>query len=399
MKKLALYFLLVCLAKFAGAQTESILYSFQSNATDGSTPMAGLVMDASGNFYGTTYSGGSNGTGTLYEISAGVESVLESFVAPGKSGPENGDSALIFDAAGNLYGTTALGGYVQGAQNGGTAFEYTHTSKGPELKFLRAFGGENAPGSPHGAIFDAAGNLWGASLGGGRGGCGVIWELLPTTSGAWSMSQRGDFCFLKVGYAGFDPVGQLAMDASGNFYGATSAGGKGGKGTVYQFNPSTNNITYLVNFNGSDGATPSAGVLLDSLGNLYGTTTAGGSQGMGNVYELSPNGQGGWTETVLFTFSGSNGQAPGALTFDASGNLYGTTASGGTFSGGTAFKLSPPASLATSGWTLTTLWNFGGSGDGRTPVGALILDASGNLYGATQAGGASSVGTVFEIIP
>jgi uncharacterized repeat protein (TIGR03803 family) len=377
------------------AQTETILYSFGATPADGANPAAGPVFDASGNLYGSTYYGGTNDTGTIYEVPAtGGESVLADCPVNGTTGSLYPNSALIFDEAGNLYGTSAGGGLAY-SNYGGTDFEVSRLPNGSFAikRFSNdLFGGENDLGTPAGLIFDSAGNLWGTALGGFGRASGTVYELVKS-AGSWERLERYSFPKSESGQS--NPTPGLVFDASGNLYGKTMTGSAGHKGTVYELAAPNYTFSSLLSFNGFDGNEPTAGVILDASGNLYGTTTAGGPLGMGNVFELSPNGNGGWTERVLFNFNGADGQAPGALTFDSFGNLYGTTASGGATSGGVAFKLSPASGL----WTETILHNFGSLGDGSTPVGALIFDSLGNLYGATEAGGANGLGTVYEIEP
>jgi len=196
---------------------------------------------------------------------------------------------------------------------------------------------------------------------------------------------------------GQTPMGSLFADAAGNLYGTTSGGGTQGVGTVFELSPSGAE-TILHNFGSvtNDGQTPLGNLIADSAGNLYGTTSAGGAHGMGTVFELSPNG----TETVLYSFGNSpDGQNPHAgLVFDTAGNLYGTTLNGGANSGGTAFELSPSPA---GGWTETVAYSFGSSGpsDGLKPLGNLVIDSGGNLYGTTSMGGTFGGGTAFELGP
>ena len=197
----------------------------------------------------------------------------------------------------------------------------------------------------------------------------------------------------------------LLLDSAGNVYGTTSAGGSNNNGTVFELTPPGHGQTgwtdiVLANFNGSNGATPWAGLIADKAGNLYGTTSSGGASGKGTVFELTPpaKGQTAWTETILHSFNKTDGRAPaGRLLFDAAGNLFGTTANGGAADDGVAFELMPPAAGKTA-WTEKVLFVFTG-GNGRVPLTDLIADKAGNLYGTTEAGGASDLGTVFALTP
>jgi uncharacterized repeat protein (TIGR03803 family) len=232
--------------------------------------------------------------------------------------------------------------------------------------------------------------------------------LFVTSTGA-AAQERVLHSFGSGPDDGSTPVAGLIFDAAGNLYSTTSGGGTYGPGTVFELTPAgTETVLYSFGAFG-DGVSPYAGLIFDAAGNLYGTTYGGGAYqcslgaGCGTVFELSPNGTGGWTETVLHSFgNGTDGAIPSAgLIFDAAGNLYGTTAYGGDYGGyngdGTVFELSPNGS---GGWTETVLHNFHYNGtDGVSPYAGLIFDAAGNLYGTTREGGTSSYGTVFEITP
>ena len=311
----------------AHAQTYNVLHSFSGGA-DGKTPY-GLVRDQAGNLYGTTASGGASNSGTVFKLDAsGTETVLYTFTggADGKLpiGP------LVLDPSGNLYGTTNDGGK-------------------PYACFLGYFG------------------------------CGVVFKLDAAGEGTVLYTFTG-------GTDGGEPysVG-LVRDASGNLYGTTAAGGTSDEGTVFKLD-TTGKETVLYSF-GSGGVEPFAGLVRDASGNLYGTTTNGGS-GFGVVFKLDTAGK----ETVLHKFTGgADGAVPYAgLVLDAAGNFYGTTTAGGASNFGTVFKLD------TAG-TETVLHSFTGGADGAVPYAGLVLDAAGNFYGTTTAGGASNFGTVFEI--
>ena len=200
------------------------------------------------------------------------------------------------------------------------------------------------------------------------------------------------------------PLGGVIQDAQGNFYGTTSSGGSGHNGAVYQLSlnkggKSWTQTTLYAFTGGNDGGNPQAGLVADSQGNLYGTTYAGGANGEGVVFQLSPPKKGGttWTETVLWTFTGGNdgGEPTASLVLDSQGNLYGTTDWGGTGVVGTVFKLSPPAKGKT--WTETVLYNFTGNNDGGEPYGRVLLGSDGNIYGTTAGYGQYNNGTIFQL--
>jgi len=260
------------------------------------------------------------------------------------------------------------------------------------------FNGKNGVRPVASVIFDAAGNLYGTTSGGGAYNNGMVFELSPKAGGSWA--EKLLHSFNNNGKDGLDPLG-VTFDAAGNLWGTTYAGGAYGRGTVFELSPKTGGgwaekIVHSFG-NGADGSSPYAGLILDAVGNLYGTTVAGGVYGVGAVFELSPKAGGGWGEKLLHSFSSSSedGNSPVAgLVFDASGNLYGTTFSGGTSGGGTAFELTP---AARGEWIENVLHNFGNGTDGVNPIGGLIFDGAGNLYGATNWGGVSLDGMVFEL--
>lgn len=341
--------------------SETVLHSFNSDGADGSQPEGGLILDEAGNLYGTTTFGGSYYQGTVFELSPGkndtwVESVLHSF-----NGTDGGRPAgcLIFDAAGNLYGTT-----TGTPPSRGSVFKLTSGSDGKWTEtVLHSFTGGKDGGIPFGGlIFDAAGNLYGTtSVGGAYLYFGSVFKLTPGPHGKWRETVL--HAFSSKNGDGAYPYDSLALDAAGNLYGTAYAGGQmpcfGGCGIVFKLAPETHGQwteTILYSFTGgADGGEPYAGLTFDQGGNLYGTTNFGGEQqvcssGCGVVFKLTPVKKGKWSETVLHAFSGNDGEVPdGNLIFDADGNLYGTTLNGGDFnchidggnSCGVVFKLKP----------------------------------------------------------
>ncbi len=388
----------------AQAQTETVLYSF-TNASN--SPDAPLIMDSSGDLYGTAFAGGASGRGAVFELinSSGSYTlrVLYSFAGSPNDGGE--PEGIIADSSGNLYGTTTYGGSSSNCPHGcGTAFELVNSAGTYTEKVLHSFGASNGDGDPPtaGLIMDSAGNLYGTTFSGGANGKGTVFELV-NSSGVYTEQLLYSFAGDSDGST---PFGNLIMDSSGDLYGTTGVGGaSGGWGTVFELVNNSGSYTekVLYSFAGppGDGRAPT-GVIADSAGNLYGTTTYGGTSsncpnGCGTVFELL-NSSGSYTEKLLHSFTGpSDGVYPeGSLIMDAGGKLYGTTSGDPSVSlgNGSVFELVN----ASGGYAEYVLHNFTGApDDGASPYAGLLMDASGDLYGTTEAGGVSSDGTVFEI--
>jgi uncharacterized repeat protein (TIGR03803 family) len=328
---------------------------------------------------------------------AASETVLHSFNIKNGSVPQAG---LIFDGSGNLYGTTSTGG----THGKGTVFQLTPQAGGhwTEKVLLSFHGGDGA--IPFASlIFDASGNLYGTTMHGGRGGsctggCGTVFELSPQAGGDWREHVLHNFNNNRTD--GYYPEEPLIFDSSGNLYSTTSSGGSAGVGTVFELTPQSGPWSERVLYRFKSGGRPFGGLVFDGSGNLYGTTVYGGAQADGMVFELTPTTGGRWAEKVLFSFHGTDGLQPFAgLIFDGSGNLYGTTAGGGAFGDGTVFELSPKIG---GGWKQNLLLSFNYQ-NGYYPVASLVFDVAGNLYGTTYGGGSGNCqfgcGTVFELSP
>jgi uncharacterized repeat protein (TIGR03803 family) len=317
--------------KAGGSWTKKVLHNF--NVTNGAEPYAGLIFDPSGSLYGTTYEGGGQNLGTVYKLTPShggwAERVLYSF-KPGRDGGGFKPSAgLIFDSSGNLYGTTSSGG-----ASSGTVFRLTPGSGGAwtENVLYQFTGGDDGGNPAGGVILDAEGNLYGMTPYGGSGCyCGVVFELTPNADGSWKENVLHTFTGGDDG--GSPGLGSLVMDTAGNLYGTTGSGGLYAFGTVFKLAPSTGNWkeTVLHSFKGRSGDIPYGSLIFDSLGDLYSTTTYGRNsvctEGGGIVFKLAPNSNGGWNERVLHTFGDHPGANPFAgVIFDPAGNLFGTTA-------------------------------------------------------------------------
>jgi uncharacterized repeat protein (TIGR03803 family) len=373
-------------------------------------PTSGLIADAGGNLYGATQSD-TTGKGLVFELSqvsgSWQESVLYTFT--GRSDGDSPYGPLVMDAAGNLYGTTTYGGNKGGNPPAGcgTVFKLTPNAGTWTKSVLYAFHCQGDGGNPIAPlIFDAAGNLYGTTPYGGRSpGSGVIFELSPTASGPWQETVLHKF---TGGNDGTLPFGGLVFDGSGNLYGTSVEGGDtsctGGCGVVFKLAHSGGVLSVIHKFHGPDGANPESTLVFDSAGNLFGTTNLGGTAGSGTVFELSPN-TGGWTFSSLYSFRGSfsgDGAGPVAsMLFDTSGNLYGITNAGYPYNAGTVFKLTPHGAGAWSESLPVVFISSNYYSVGGTPNGSLVLDASGNLYGTNTMGGESSCtcGTVFKVAP
>ena len=406
---------------------ERVIYAFQGG-NDGIGSNA-LISDRAGNLYGTTFNGGgSSGAGTVYELSppsqrggAWTETILYSFsyIALGSGiGPLAG---LVVDPAGNLYGTTWLGG----PQGAGIAFELSPpTVKGGAWTYsmLYGFGGSGLSSPEARLLLDKAGNLYGTTASGGTGacagGCGGVFKLAPPAQKGGSWTETVLYSFTGAFETGGGTSGGLIMDVHGALYGTTYSGSGGPSGTVFRLTPPKSGTlwthTVLYAFaGGADGADPEGEVVFDKNGNLYGTTNYGGTGAAncfgspcGTIFELTPTASGPWTHTVLYSFNGGTdggyGYAGPALVLDAAGNLYGTTPIGGDPSCnsgtgcGTIFQLAPPAALGGS-WTETVLYRFPGGAAGAAP-GGLTFGKGHQLYGPAGAG-ANDDGLVFSIAP
>jgi uncharacterized repeat protein (TIGR03803 family) len=378
-----------------GAGTETVLYSFQGDNgydRDGDSPNDNLIMDSAGNLYGTTPGGGRYLSGLVFKIDAtGKETILYSFGTSATDG-STPNGGLIMDSAGSLYGMTLVGG----ANNKGTVFKIDTTGK---ETVLYSFGTGATDGTEPlgGLIQDSAGDFYGATGYGGANGEGTVFKI-DTTGNETIL-----YSFGSNAADGAGPMGGLIQDSAGDFYGTTGGGGVNNCGTVFKID-ATGKETVIYSFcaNAYDGWRPEAGLILDSAGNLYGTTAYGGvnsNNGMvfdGTVFKIDTAGK----ETVLYSFGAStvDGTTPNlGLIQDSAGNLYGTTVNGGANGVsqggfGTVFKIDTTGAE-------TVLYSFGSSTtpDGGWPLAGLIMDSAGNLYGTTESGGANGWGTVFKI--
>jgi uncharacterized repeat protein (TIGR03803 family) len=411
----ALAAIVLGLAASAAAQTEATIYNF--GPTPPTNPYTGVTLDSSGNLYGVSYYGQ-----TAYKLSrSGNEwqaTTLYTFTA--------GDSGLypssppVFDFDGNLYGVAAGGG----AHNQGVVYKLTPTSQGPwqETVLYSFTGGKDGAGPAYNVIFDKAGNLYGTTSYGGSyannficqtdyQGCGTIFELSPTRNGQWNFHLLYTF---TDHFNDFGPA-FLAFDSAADLYASSSGGpsgfeGQSSPGSILKFTPSSSGQwtpSVIYDFANYDGGEP-GNIVFDSAGNIYGPAfrdgtpnceTGIGAEGCGEVFKLSRGSGGKYTLTVLYAFSGySDGAFPEGLVL-LHGNLYGDTFQGGSAweqdGNGVIFELSPNSDGT---FTETTVFTFQGS-DGSWPESIPVVDSAGNLYGTTVYGGANGAGVAWEYTP
>jgi uncharacterized repeat protein (TIGR03803 family) len=348
--------------------------------------------------------GGDFGSGTVFKLTPSADgwtgSVLYSFTSGADGAQPYGGVTL--DAQGNLYGATVAGGGGLCEDGCGVIYKLTHSGGSWSQSVLYSFtGGNDGSGPGAGLTFDGNGNLYGMTPTGGAHGLGVIYQLTPDPGGNWTHSVIHAFTGGRDGATG--SAGRLLLDG-GNLYGVATVGGQHGKGTVFRLTRTPHGnwkLRTLYAFKGQpDAGLPYGALIRDSSGKLYGTTYYDGANGLGAVYQLTPNPAGDWNETVLYSFKGgTDGSYPiSHLNLDGNGNLYGTTSEGGApgCSCGTIFKLTP---VAGGGWEESVVYGFTGAPDGAYAYNGMVAAPAGTLYGATVLGGADDDGVVFKFRP
>jgi uncharacterized repeat protein (TIGR03803 family) len=363
----------------------STLYAFQGGS-DGAHPYAGLLADKAGNLYGSTEDGGADGYGTIFKLAPnGTKTTLHSFA--GGSDGINPFGGVIADAKGNLYGTT----YQGGAHGDGTVFEIAADGTETVLYSFSDMNGSDGADPYAGLIRDGYGNLYGTTMVGGANGQGTVFKIAKSGKEELLYSFHDE-----SGSDGADPAAGLIFDAKGDLFGTTTVGGAHGQGSVFEVS-SKDKESVLHSFaddGGSDGAAPYAALLMDKSGSLYGTTSVGGANGQGAVFKVAPGG----SETLLYSFD-DNAENDGAdpyssLVMDKRGNFYGTTSVGGTNGDGTIFKISPNGQETVlysftggSDGAIPMAGLVSANGRGKKNV----------RYGAATVGGANGEGTIFAI--
>jgi uncharacterized repeat protein (TIGR03803 family) len=377
-----------------------LIHAFAGGAGDGRFPRASLLLDDSGNLYGTTPYGGQppiflpigetyDGSGTVFRIKtdgAGFQ-LLHAFtfdvtgVAPLPDG-ESPSGSVTSDGAGNLYGMTAFGG----SSSGGTVFKMK--MDGTSFQILHSFAGGASDGrEPYDSlVLDRSGNLYGVTQGEGVPGLQTIFKIRTDATGYQVLHTFVD------ANDGYTPSGSLILDGSETLFGTMVGGGSSYSGTLFSIRTDGSLFQALYSFAGfmSDAGSPSAAVIPDGSGYLYGTAQYGGFSYGGAVFRIRSDGSG---FQLLHVFVGGDGESPESpLVLDRAGNLYGTTNLGGMSNGGTVFK------MRTDGTGFQLLHTFlGGASDGLHPRSGLILDGADNLYGTTSEGGPAELGTVFRM--
>lgn len=384
------------------ANTTQLIYSF-SGGNDGEYTDTELVIDGNGNLYGTSVQGGKFGGGTVFQLSPSSSGWTQTVLYNFTGGADGGEpyKGVTLDAQGNLYGTAVTGG--SGSCEGGCGVVYQLSKSGDAWteSVIHAFTGGNdgsGPGSP--VAFDKSGNLFGMTPTGGALGFGVVYEMKLNAHGSWNLNVIHTFTGGSDGLGG--SASRLLVGASGDLYGVNTVGGAKGFGNVFEIAPSGSqwHLKTLYSFQDQpDGASPYGGVILGKDGSLYGTTYYAGANDVGTVYKLT-NANGSWTESVLYSFKGgSDGDSPiSTLVADAKGNLYGTTSDGGspTCGCGTIFRLTPGSA---GDWTEKVVYRFPGTPDAGFAYNGMVSDTKGNFYGATVHGGTANDGAIYAFTP
>ncbi len=376
----------------AEAQTLTTMATFTGG--NGRAPYGTLIADANGNLFGTSFYNGALGYGTVFEIpySAGTYGPMQTLVSFGNTNGANPFSSLAIDASGNLFGTTQNGG----GSFKGTVFEIPKSGAGyGSLQSLASFNGTNGSQPAGNLAIDASGNLFGTASSGGSGSNGVVFELPKSGAGYGSLQTLANFNLTN----GATPYGGVTIDAAGNLFGTTSSGGSASGGTVFEVPKSGagyGSLQTLTNLTTTIGKNPLASVAIDASGNLFGTTSTGGTNNLGTVFELPNSGASYGSPVVLASLSnGIGAQGYGGVIIDANGSLFGTAYSGGAQGVGAVFEIAHNAGGYAPIQNVVSLTSSGAGG--TSPWGGLHADANGNLIGTTESGGSSAFGTVYKV--
>lgn len=389
------------------ASTETPVYNF-TGGLDGGNPASPIVFDSAGNAYGTTVIGGESNCGTVFQLTPGSggqwqQTVLHSFDCFGEG--KNPYGGVTLDSQGNLYGTTAAGGSngICAGDGCGVVYKLSRSGSGWVETVLYSFGDSPDAAGPGGpVVFNRNGNMVGTTPDGGAFGSGAIYQL-SQSNGQWTETIIHDFTRGNDGAVG--SLGGLLLDNAGNLYGVTELGGAHQAGTVFRLAPAsggTYTFSTLYAFQGQpDAAFPYGGLIADSHGNLYGTTYYGGANGAGTVFRVGPGPViGGWRDAVLYSFTGGSdgGNPTSTLVFAPNGNLLGTTSAGGDAGCdcGVIFSLTP---TGFNRWSQSVVHTFGTPPDGGFAYYGLTPSSGGQYLGTTASGGSHSQGIVYELTP
>jgi uncharacterized repeat protein (TIGR03803 family) len=391
---LILCFVVFSVTPFWATASGKILHAFDSR--DGEFPLAPLTVDASGNLYGTTPTGGANVGGTVFMLSPVNGSwkltVLHSFGAFTGDGlaPQGG---VVFDSAGNLYGTTYQGGVF----GFGTVYQLAPSGGAWKYKVLHGFSGLNGDGAYPGGtpVVDTAGNIYGATESGGASQRGTVFELIPQPGGNWQQS-------VLYGLQSSDGLlDNVIFGPDGSLYGSPREGGNGA-GLILRVSPSSGSGwagSVIYTFESRGDAFCACGIAFDGDGNIVGASLDGGSNGKGTLFEIPHNTDGSWgPDVIIHSFSGGgDGSYPqGSPALDANGNIFGMTRAGSRNGKGVVYEFSPAGEDKYSG---VLLHSFAGGNDGAYPISGPTLDKNGNVYGTTYSGGIYGAGTAWQVTP
>jgi uncharacterized repeat protein (TIGR03803 family) len=391
-RALSIFAAALLLAGSSWAQaTDQVIHSFSGAY---SAPISKLI-DANGRLFGATQSGG-NGSGTVFEMvfKSGGWTYRDIYTFKG-SADGYGPRDIFMDAAGNIFGTT----YIGGGNGVGSVYKLTPGTGGSWTKTtIYSFaGGLDGEWALSDLTQDAAGNLYGTTEYGGAYARGTVYQLKPKADGSWSESVL--YSFGAASQDGLNPVAEVTFDSKGNLYGTTQLGGASGYGTVFELAPNSGGWTesVLYSFPTKRQGSPSAPAIVDSAGNIFGTAD-GGQFPAGIFFELKPNGDGTWTEHTFHQFGAQpgDGATPGGLTSDGHGNFYAPTAVGGANGWGAIIKLTRGVGNT---WTESVVYSFAGGSDGAGPYTPVTVGKGGIVYGTTLGGGSPGYGTVFELRP
>jgi uncharacterized repeat protein (TIGR03803 family) len=389
------------LASAAWAAVPQIIYNFAGN-NDGEYLDSDLVIDGAGNLYGTSVQGGDFGSGTVFQLTPSANGWTHSVLYSFHGGTDGGEpyKGVTVDSQGNLYGTAVTGGGGSCEGGCGVAYKLTHSGGVWTQTVIHTFtGGDDGSGPGTGLTLGRYGTLYGMTPTGGANGQGVIFLLRPMANGTWNLKVIHAFTGGTDGAGG--SAGRL-LRYKGSLYGVTTTGGANAKGVAFRLTHPTGGwqFTTLYAFQGQpDAGFPYGALTPDGQGNLYGTTYYDGANNLGSVYQLAPQPDGTWKESVLYSFKGGS-DGSGSISnvvFAKNGKMYGTTSAGGASCDcGVIFKLTPGSNGT---WREYVTYRFKGAPDGGFAYNGMVGDSAGNFYGTTVHGGTTDDGIIYKFTP